>query len=234
VNVQPATPPGPDRRGSRINGKLAGWLALVCAISALNYLSNYTVTTSTSDRQSALYSYGTAAGSAVVYAIMLAILMWILGWRTDLLGLRRPTWWLAALGLALGVYLATTAVNAAIDPFLHAGREQGIVPGHWRPRHAGAYAANWVVIAGVAPVVEELTYRGAGFSLLSRAWGSTVAIFAVGILFALSHGLLQALPELTVFGCALAWLRRRTQSVYPGMLVHSAFNSVALASVFWH
>jgi len=211
-----------------------GWLVLVGAISGLNYLANYAVATSSSDKASVLYSYSNAVGGAVIYAIMLAIVLWIVHGRADLLALRQPEFWLKAIGLAVLVFAAAMIANALMDPFLHAGREQGVVPKHWMPRHAGAYAANWVVVAGVAPLVEELTYRGAGFSLLSDAWGRTVAIFGVGILFALSHGLLQALPELATLGCGLAWLRSRTKSVYPGMLVHSVFNSVALASVFWH
>jgi membrane protease YdiL (CAAX protease family) len=31
------------------------------------------------------------------------------------------------------------------------------------------------------------------------------------------------------FGIALAWLRDRTESVYPGMVVHALFNGIALA-----
>jgi membrane protease YdiL (CAAX protease family) len=31
-----------------------------------------------------------------------------------------------------------------------------------------------------------------------------------------------------VFGAVLAWLRARTDSVYPGMLLHASFNLVAL------
>ena len=90
------------------------------------------------------------------------------------------------------------------------------------------------MIAGVAPFVEETTYRGLGFSLLLARFSLFAAIFGSGIVFATSHGLVDALPELAIFGFALAWLRSRVDSVFPGMLVHCAFNSFALASVFWH
>ena len=33
---------------------------------------------------------------------------------------------------------------------------------------------------------------------------------------------------LVVFGTALAFVRSRTDSVYPGMVVHAVFNSIAL------
>src|SRR5205814_4786520 len=101
----------------------------------------------------------------------------------------------------------------------------------WEPSHAGAYAANFVAVAGIAPFVEELTFRGLGFTLLQR-FGTWPAILVVGITFGLAHGLVEALPELALFGCALAWLRARTDSVFPGMLVHATFNAVGLLSVF--
>ena len=51
-----------------------------------------------------------------------------------------------------------------------------------------------------------------------------------GILY---HGLIEALPELALFGLVLAWLRSRTGSVYPGMLAHATFNTIGLLSIFF-
>ena len=36
------------------------------------------------------------------------------------------------------------------------------------------------------------------------------------------------LPVLTIFGVTLGWLRLKTGSVYPGMVVHGIFNGAAL------
>ena len=47
------------------------------------------------------------------------------------------------------------------EPFLDPGEEQGSHRTRWQPDRAGAYAANFVVIAGVTPIVEELMFRGA-------------------------------------------------------------------------
>jgi len=41
----------------------------------------------------------------------------------------------------------------------------------------------------------------------------------------------EALLVLVPFGIALAWLRDRTGSVLPGMLVHAIFNGAALAVI---
>lgn len=210
--------------------RLGFWLLLVALLITQGFVGTYA--TGTTNNTDILYQYSTAAGDAIVYAVILLLVLWIAGWRRDILALNRPRSWREALLLAVATLLGSYIVIALLlDPLFHGGREQGVVPTHWLPAHAGAYAANWVVVAGVAPFVEELAYRGVGYSLLAP-YGKWPAIVVVGILFAASHGLLQALPELAVLGCALAWLRSRTESVYPGMLVHSAFNSVALAYVF--
>jgi hypothetical protein len=109
------------------------------------------------------------------------------------------------------------------------GKEQGLTPTHWEPAHAGAFAANLVLFALVAPLVEELTFRGLGQSLL-RFLGRWPSIALTGISFGLAHGLVEALLVLVPFGIALAWLRDRTRSVYPGMVVHGLFNALALAA----
>ena len=79
------------------------------------------------------------------------------------------------------------------------GQEQGITNVHWEPTHAGAFAANFVLFAVIAPFVEELTFRGAGQSLLAlpRPWPS---ILLVGLAFGLAHGLVEALIVLVPFG----------------------------------
>jgi membrane protease YdiL (CAAX protease family) len=105
--------------------------------------------------------------------------------------------------------------------------EQGLVPDKWDPSRAGAFAAFFVVVTVVAPVVEELTYRGLGVSLF-LPYGTLLAIAVTGVVFGASHGLIVALPVLAFFGIAVAWLRTRTDSVYPGMLLHGTFNGVAL------
>jgi len=81
----------------------------------------------------------------------------------------------------------------------------------------------------LAPVIEELTFRGVGQSLL-RSAGRWPSILLVGVAFGLWHGLVQALLILIPFGVGLAYLRDRTRSVIPGMVVHALFNGIALAA----
>jgi membrane protease YdiL (CAAX protease family) len=208
-------------------GRLTAWSALVLALAALGYSSRAIGGKPAAD---VLYKYSTAIGGAVQYGIILAIALAIAGARRELLALRRPTSWRRAAGLGFLALAVTYAVAAVVAAFANPEGEQGLTPKHWEPSHAGAFAANFVVIALVAPFVEELTFRGLGYSLL-QPLGQTAAILWVGIAFGVYHGLLEALPILIVFGAGLALIRARTSSVYPGMIVHALFNSITLAAV---
>jgi membrane protease YdiL (CAAX protease family) len=124
-------------------------------------------------------------------------------------------------------------LTAALAPVLAPGREQGYTPPTWESRHAAAYVANGLVIVVVAPFVEELAFRGLGFSVL-RPFGAWTAIILVGVLFAAAHGLVEALPFLAALGSGLAYLRYRVDSVIPGMIVHGLFNAVSLTIAVAH
>jgi uncharacterized protein len=207
-------------------GRLLGWTSLVTVLATLNYAARFVGGKPPEDT---LYRYDYAIGGAVQYALILGVVLWLARGlpKRPLLALRRPRSWPAAAGIAILVLLGIAAVSALLGPLLHPGKEQGLTPDRWEPRHAFAYGLNFAVIAGAAPLVEELTFRGLGFTLLER-FGSWMAIVLVGLAFGLAHGLIEALPVLVVFGGGLAYLRWRTGSVYPGMLLHATFNAIAL------
>jgi membrane protease YdiL (CAAX protease family) len=210
----------------RMPGRVAGWLVFVLTLAALGYAARLGDVEAPDD---IAYRYTSSIAALVQYGIMLGILLLIargLPLR-DAFALHRPASWPRALGLALLSLVAIYAASAAFAPFLDATEEQGLVPDDWDSSRAGAFIAFFLVVTFVAPFVEELTYRGIGFTLLAP-YGTWVAILVTGFLFGTAHGLLIALPVLTVFGIVVGWLRSRTASVYPPMLVHAVFNGTAL------
>jgi membrane protease YdiL (CAAX protease family) len=176
-----------------------------------------------------LYRWSTVIGGLVQYALILGLVLLIArGLAPAVLGLRAPPSWRAAAGWIAASILAIWVVGAALNPFLEAGEEQGLVPDDWDPDRAGAFVANFVVVALVAPVVEELTYRGLGFAAVRQFFGGAAAVVVTGVAFGLAHGLVIALPVLTIFGLILGWLRLRTESLYPPIILHAVFNGTAL------
>jgi membrane protease YdiL (CAAX protease family) len=206
--------------------RLAQWLALVGLLALLGYGSR--IGSGKPDPQ-VLYRWSTAVGGVVQDAIVLALVLAIARGAYSLLALRMPVSVKRAgvyIACAIvAIYLFETGYVTIVDP----GNEQGLTPSHWEPAHAAVYVVNSVIICTWVPFVEELTYRGLGYSLLER-FGRWPAILGVGLAFGLAHGLLLSLPIIVAFGCALAWIRSRTDSVYPGMVLHALFNLIALVA----
>jgi membrane protease YdiL (CAAX protease family) len=217
----------------RHRGRLAAWLVFVLALVAIAYAGR--AESSGSNTRDLAYRYDTTVLALVQYGLFLGILLLISRGlpRREFFALTRPGSWRRALGLAALTLLAIWLFSLAYERLLslfgnwNPTSEQGLVPDRWDSARAGAFVAFFVVVAFVAPVVEELTYRGLGMSLL-LPYGAWPAILATGVIFGASHGLIVALPVLAFFGAAVAWLRTRTDSVYPGMLLHGTFNGVAL------
>lgn len=206
--------------------RLAAWASIVVFFAALGYASRLEGGEPPDD---ALYRYETAIGGVLVYLVLLLVLLWIARGlpKRELFALRYPESWPTALGLALGAYVTIFVGAGLILVALDAGDEQGLTPEEWDPSRAGAYAANFVSVALVGPIVEELMYRGAGMTLLAR-FGAPAAVLVTALAFGLGHGLVLALAALVFFGLITALLRLQTNSVYPCMLVHCAFNATSL------
>jgi uncharacterized protein len=205
-------------------GKLAAWAILVGVLALLGYSVRLSGGKPPKD---AAYLYSTAASGLVQYAIILAVVLVITRPDWFLLALRRPRTWGRTLAAVLLVFASVYAASAIVSAYSNPGREQGLTPQGWDSGRAAPFVVNFIVFVAVAPVVEELTFRGLGYSLLEPL-GRLSAILWVGLAFGLAHGLVEGLPILIVFGCGLAYLRERSDSVYPGMVVHGTFNAIAL------
>lgn len=81
---------------------------------------------------------------------------------------------------------------------------------------------------GLAPIVEELYFRGRLYDELSERFSLTAAILITALLFGLVHGLLTYLPAYIVFGLVLAGLRFATGGLVAPILAHAINNGVGL------
>jgi uncharacterized protein len=206
--------------------RLYAWLGFVGLFAAINYAARFAG--GRPDRN-VLYTWAAVVLELLQLGIILAVVLAIARGRPrgEYLGLRRPRSWRTAAWLVGAVVLGVFALARIISPFLDPGKEQGLVPERWQPQHAAAFVANFVVLALLVPIGEEITFRGLGYKLLER-FGRTAAILLVGVAFGLAHGLVEALPILVPFGAGLAYVRARTGSIYPGVVVHGFFNGAVL------
>jgi len=146
---------------------LAAWTTFVVAFASLSYAVRFT---DGKPDPNVLYEWSTAANALIQYAVIALIVYAIagLGQRRMLLALRRPTSWWVALRVSVAIGIGMAVLSGVLGPVLHPGREQGVTPDVWRPSHAAEYVVNGLVICIVAPVVEELAFRGLGYGVLNN------------------------------------------------------------------
>jgi membrane protease YdiL (CAAX protease family) len=89
-----------------------------------------------------------------------------------------------------------------------------------------------ILVAVVAPIVEELFFRGMLYPVLRRRWSAPVAIVVNGFLFALIHVIPILLPGLFFVGMVLGWVRERSGSVIPCMVIHALQNGTVLLVIY--
>jgi membrane protease YdiL (CAAX protease family) len=213
-------------------GRLAAWLLIAIPLIVLGFVS-YALSSSKSSSKEALFSWSLAVNNAVFLGIWIALSLAISNARPELRAFRRPRiGWGAICGLGL-LAIAGTLVASAIVNGLggHPGREQQLLSGHWQSGKLAPFIASVLVLTLLTPLAEELFVRGLGFSLFSP-FGRAVAITVPALAWALMHGLPAAIFPLLVFGILLGYLRDRSDSVFPGMIIHGLYNGLAIALAY--
>ena len=92
------------------------------------------------------------------------------------------------------------------------------------------YATLFVAVF-VAPFCEEVFFRGFVFAGLLRGMPVGWAIVLSALIFAVAHGDPGSFAVLLIIGLALAFLRWRTKSLWPGILLHTLNNGVAALAI---
>jgi membrane protease YdiL (CAAX protease family) len=98
-----------------------------------------------------------------------------------------------------------------------------------------AFADDWLarlafffLAVVLAPVAEELFFRGVIYRFFKAKIGMTLAMLLSAVLFALVHNSLHAFVGLVVLGVLLARLYESTGDIRVPMLFHAAFNLTSL------
>lgn len=83
----------------------------------------------------------------------------------------------------------------------------------------------------IAPFCEEVFFRGFVFPGLRNGMSLGWAIVISSLLFGVAHADPGSFPVLLVIGLALAFLRWRTQSIWPCIMLHMLNNGIAALAI---
>ncbi len=141
----------------------------------------------------------------------------------------RPLHVAVGAGLGAALFLASSGVMALTTLLL---------PASWVERFdltrlflgSGAQRLAMALIASVlAPVAEELAFRGYAQSALRTRTRPWPAILGAGVLFAVVHVDPVRFPAVLLLGVAFGWLSWRSGSIWPAVAAHAVHNGLGSA-----
>lgn len=170
----------------------------------------------------------------------LALMVWLLivqrrhvGWSG--IGFREVEvssvlWMVPLLAVVLSVNALVMLVVSHVVGNVQNPQVDALAPGGMMS--ARDLALLLLAAAVIAPIVEEMLFRGLLYRYLRARMD---AVWAVGLsagLFAALHAVPVLLPMLLVIGVVLALLAERYDSILPGIVLHALHNGVMLVLLY--
>ena len=156
-------------------------------------------------------------------------------WRNEVwsrLGLRRPAlstvaWALAAVGLAylgLGIYLVLVDVLNldALEPV-------STIDDDVIYDHVELAVLVTILAVAIAPITEEIFYRGFMFGGFAKRWGVLTGALLSGLVFAVAHIDVGSIIPFTIIGVVFALVYYRSRNLFAAWGAHVLFNAIAVA-----
>lgn len=142
------------------------------------------------------------------------------------LGLRPANWKYPVFGV-----LGTLVLSIAVSQF---GLEpQGMKQVIEIVREPRQLVISLLALAVLAPIVEELVFRGLLYGWIAGRWNSLAAWLISSVLFAAAHMEPAHVVLVLPLGLLFGWLRRRTDSLLPSMIAHIINNGFALLAAVY-
>ncbi|MGH2449787.1 MAG: lysostaphin resistance A-like protein [Candidatus Limnocylindria bacterium] len=174
----------------------------------------------------------TASSNAALVVVTFVLARRLLRASLPGLGLRAPTRRQVREALVAGLALwGASIVLSAVQATVTGVRPQAVVLALASHEGALAFALDFLAGAVLAPIGEELLYRGVLFAgLLQRSPFVVAAALSAGA-FTLVHERGVALP-IFALGFGLAWIYWRSGTLWAPIIAHGVANTISLALVY--
>ncbi|MPZ23261.1 MAG: CPBP family intramembrane metalloprotease [Dehalococcoidia bacterium] len=146
-------------------------------------------------------------------------------------------WWWIVIAFVLASYATLAAYSGLVDLLesLLDRNVEFLMPESNIPDEVTESALVLVIAAlfsvGVAPLTEEMFFRGFVLGGLSRSWGLVVAVIGSSLLFGLVHGQGGLIIPFSIVGAYLAFAYLYTRSLWGSVACHLTFNGISIAAL---
>ena len=182
------------------------------------------------------------AANSVVYLSLVAGIIGVMGFRglrvSEVFGLSlRMFPKAAATGLLWLVvtYPLILATQFLVQKVMGSADESQVIVRYFLEHPDLKHRAAIILMAVVvAPVAEEVMFRGYLYGVIRRYGGRIPAIVVSSLLFAAIHVHLPSFPGLALLAVTLCLLHELTGSLWATITMHSLFNASTIAMlIFW-
>ena len=142
------------------------------------------------------------------------------------LGLRPANWKYPVLGAFGTLFLSVAVSQIGIEP-------QGMKQVIDVVREPHELILSLLLLSVLAPIVEELVFRGLLYGWIAGRWGGTPALIVSSLAFAAAHWEPAHIILVLPLGFLFGWLRRRTDSLLPSLFSHIVNNGFALLAAVY-
>lgn len=183
-----------------------------------------------------------ATGGAIIYALSIVLVIGmprLIKQRPttkEELGLQRLPQWMdlvwAPAGMVAYLILTTIVMTIATQLLTFVDYNQAQETGFAQIASQPEYILAFLSLVVIAPVAEEILFRGYLFGKLRKYVSLWLAIFITSLLFAIVHFQWNVGIDVFVLSVVLCLLRVYTGSLWPAILLHMLKNGVAFYFLF--
>jgi uncharacterized protein len=137
---------------------------------------------------------------------------------------------LALVAVGLAAILAINVVWAQVMERFGLEGQPDLVPVFGEG--LGGFISALFVAAVVAPIAEELFFRGFLYAGLRDRWGLGAGLIVSSVLFGLIHLTPGVILPIILMGAIFAVLFELTDSVWPPILLHALVNGLAVVGLY--
>jgi membrane protease YdiL (CAAX protease family) len=179
--------------------------------------------------------------AAAVFAVALLFAVWVpnkfvFHVSREHMGLTKPLTWFDLLAGPVGfipfliLAVVTTAIASVLVPNFDPQQAQDV--GFNGILTSGEYMLAFLTLVVIAPIAEEMLFRGFFYGGLRRSFGIILSSLLVSVVFGALHMQWNVGVNVFALSLVLCGLRELTGGIWAGVVLHMVKNAIAFYGLF--
>jgi len=177
---------------------------------------------------------GVGLGDALIYFIVIRIFLRLIRRPFSDLGFVKPLKRYVVLGFVVGIllFVGIGFLGNVLTQLLGTPAPQSFAIAVKMVDYKWEFALLTILGGVIAPIKEEMLFRGLMYPPLRQALGKGKGMLLTGLFFATLHFDIVRFLPLFIGGVVLAWLYERSSSIWPTIVAHGTWN-ILMAVALW-